>query len=178
MSREGSSCELHKVFSLKDTQEKEKENPPTPFQGDAPTEENGAVPAKGKRQRKIQTLRTDYSPGFLAWWGAYPPDRRFDKPICYKRWCELGLESRWQEQVEKIERLKLTTWKDCERKHVKTSLPYLNGGRWDDDLVPLDSASMGRLSDNERRTAEATRRILEEDDHESAGQKPVLRLPQ
>lgn len=113
------------------------ENPPTPFQGDAPTEDNGAVPATGKRQRKIQTLRTDYSAGFLAWWGAYPPGRRLDKPLCFEKWQECELEPRTAELVEKIERLKATTWCHTEPKNIKTSLPYLNSGRYEDDLVPL-----------------------------------------
>ena len=106
----------------------------------------GSPVALGKRSPR------DYTPGFLAWWGAYPTDRRISKLECFKVWKQQNLEPRTAELVEKLERLKETTWKDCEPKYIKTALPYLNSGRYDDDLVsfPHDIAYDTAVADVER----------------------------
>lgn len=100
------------------------------------------IPPPGKnrvRQKKHEKLRMDYTPGFLVWWDTYPHDRRIGKPQCFAVWAAHQLEVRTAELVEKIERLKMTNWDRPpeERKWIKTSLPYLNDGRFEDELVPL-----------------------------------------
>jgi hypothetical protein len=101
--------------------------PPLPPVGEETQE---PPPQRSRPQRQ-------YPPGFLAWWEAYPPSRRVSKPTCLKVWLTNGLEPRSAELVAKIERLLQTSWKNKEPHFVKTSLPYLNEGRYDDDLVPL-----------------------------------------
>ena len=89
----------------------------------------------------------EYTPGFLAWWSHYPTDRRISKPACFAVWQQHGLEARVDELCEKLDRLKETTWGHCERKYIKTSLPYLNSGRYDDDLMPLEEQTREEASD-------------------------------
>ena len=98
-------------------------------------EERTEEKKKTEKPQTAKALRTDYSPGFLEWWEAYPHDRRQDKPMCFAVWVAHALESRTGELVEKLERLAVTNWATCERKYIKTSLPYLHSGRYEDDLV-------------------------------------------
>ena len=133
------------------------------------------------RAKKHAQLRTDYTPGFLRWWGAYPADRRQDKPLCFGVWRAQGLEARTEELIEKLQRLVLTSWRECERKYIKTALPYLNSGRYEDDLVPLDSSSAqygSGLSPAEYRTVMASKKIIEELYHGAAGQCALLSSPE
>ena len=121
------------------------------------------------RQKKSQRLRTDYAPGFLAWWNLYPSDRRISKPECLMVWLAHGLEARTQELCEKLERLLATTWKDCEHRYIKTSLPYLNSGRYEDDLVPLPeipTQQASGLSEKAYRSAMASMKIMEDMRHD------------
>lgn len=116
------------------------------------------------RQKKHETHATPYSAGFQAWWQAYPPQRRLSKPACFRVWQTHGLEARTLELLEKLERLKETTWKHCEPHHIKTSLPYLNSGRYDDDLVPLPEIppiEETGLSQIGYENAKASMRVLE-----------------
>lgn len=105
----------------------EREDPPLPPMG-------AETPAAKPKRPRVQS---QYTPGFLAWWSVYPATRRVSKPACFERWQADGLEPRSAELVAKIERLIVTAWKHKEPHFIKTSLPYLNEGRYDDDLVPL-----------------------------------------
>jgi hypothetical protein len=106
---------------------------------------------KDKEKPKKEYVRKsfDYPPGFAKWWNAYPTDRARSKRDCYKVWKAEALEERTEELVEKLERLKLTDWNTTDRRYIKTSLPYLNGGRYDDDIVPLENVN-GNILDNPR----------------------------
>lgn len=123
-------------------------SPPSPLTAEtAPADIDGNGPPQPpalppKRSRKPAYLNTNYTPGFSKWWAVYPADRRTDKPQCFAKWQEYDLEARTEELVAKIERLKNTTWNRprAERGFIKSSLPYLNGGRFEDELVPLDCA--------------------------------------
>ena len=129
------------------------------------------------REKKHQRLRTDYTPGFLAWWTLYPPDRRTSKPECFLVWLAHSLEARTQELCEKLQRLLDTTWKDCERRYIKTSLPYLNSGRYEDDLVPFSEIPTQRasgLSEKGYRTAMAAQKIMEDMQHDDAQRSTTL----
>ena len=172
---------------LRKTHEEE-DNTPLSFASLSPPHTEQRVPVEWmadhptKQPRKTHTtLRTDYTPGFLHWWDTYPIDRRRAKPACFAVWLAHGLESRAEELIQKLERLSETLWKNIDdRKYIKTSLPYLNAGQWDDDLIPLPSRTdvlMARLSEKERRMVEATQRILAEDaPHGYPGQNRVLQL--
>jgi hypothetical protein len=132
-----------------DIQDKEQDlSPKAPLPAEtAPAEmsNNGPPPPAPppKRSRKPPRLDMNYTPGFSKWWAVYPPDRRTDKPQCFAKWQEYNLEPRTEELVAKIERLKNTTWNRprAERGFIKSSLPYLNGGRFEDELVPLDGTT-------------------------------------
>lgn len=94
-------------------------------------------PVPAGHRKKHEKMQTDYTPGFLSWWQTYPVDRRQSKSQCFAAWLHLGLEPRAAELVEKLVRLKQTQWDRADRQYIKTALPYLNSGRYDDDLVPL-----------------------------------------
>lgn len=139
-------------------QEKEKDLNPksSPVLRDKPTR----PPQKNRAK-----LSTDYSPGFLAWWEAYPHDRRSDKAKSFEVWQEEGLEGKADEYVEKIERLKRTTWNrnGDDRQFIKTPLPYLNARRYEDELVPLPVVTAReRLSDREYRNLQHMHHFLQE----------------
>ena len=119
----------------------------------------GSPVALGKR------FQRDYTPGFLAWWGAYPADRRISKPECFAVWRHQSLEERTDELCKKLGRLKETTWKYCERKYIKTSLPYLNSGRYEDDLVPFPAIPVREdtgLDEKGYHSALASMKIMED----------------
>jgi hypothetical protein len=130
------------------SEEKNKDLPPSPLTGElAVTEGSQGGDEKGKRRsRKPTQLDMNYTPGFSKWWAVYPADRRTDKPQCFAKWQEYNLEARTEELVAKIERLKNTTWNRprTERGFIKSSLPYLNGGRFEDELVPLECDESAR----------------------------------
>lgn len=100
-----------------------------------------------RRKKKYQTLSTAYTPAFLTFWEAYPADRRVGKPECFSVWQQEELDARGPEIIEKIDRLKLTTWKEedpTRRRYIKTSLPWLNSKRYEDDLIPLPDVPVPR----------------------------------
>jgi hypothetical protein len=108
--------------------------------------------------------KSEFSPGFLLWWEAYPTDRRLGKAQSYEFWVEFKLEERTDELVEKIERLKQTLWRTMERKHIKTSLYYLKHLRHEDDLVPVtvETSVGGMVSEKGLRTMQAAENVLRE----------------
>jgi len=127
---------------------------PSPPSGDLP------APKKGRGGQP----KREYSPGFQQFIDAYPRGRVTSKPTCYAIWTRHALEPRTAELLEKIERLKITNWQDEYPRFVPYSMTWFKEQRWEDDLVPLPSP-LQRLSGKERRTAEATLRILQEEDH-------------
>ena len=181
-----SLTELSSELSFRDSSvSNETETHARATQDEAPgqsTEPAHGVPRTKKaapRAKKPQRLRTDYTPGFQAWWAAYPPDKRVSKPACFTVWLALGLESRADELREKVVRLTLTTWaKVTDRKYIKTSLPYLNEGRYEDELVPFNAAraSPGHvMSEKGMRNVETAQRIMQEDtDDADTGSPPLL----
>jgi len=99
-------------------------------------EEPPYSPPKGTARMRNNVDDVEYTMGFLAWWQEYPVDRRLDKVQCFQVWKAHALESRTVELVDKLKRLNATTWHTTERKHVKTSLPYLHSQRYEDDPMP------------------------------------------
>jgi hypothetical protein len=90
------------------------------------------------KKRRTKAATPSYTPGFLQWWAAYPVDRRREQDNCFVVWVREDLEPRAEELVAKIEHLKITEWNrhGPERQFIKTSLPYLNAKRYNDDLHP------------------------------------------
>lgn len=117
------------------------------------------------REKKVgKRSSIDYTPGYLQFWDSYPHERRASKPTCFGVWRAADLEQRTTEICEKIERLKATSWRDCQPTYIPMTTTWLNQGRYEDDLMPLPHAVLagGRLNAREHRTAAATQRILEE----------------
>jgi hypothetical protein len=132
-----------------------------------------ASPLPGSPASTTPPRRHDYSPGFTAWWNAYPPTRRLSKPQCFLVWTAEHLEARADELIGKLERLKETTWQHTEPCYIKTSLPYLNSGRYEDDLVPLPALPTQQesgLSPQGYRAALTSQKIMQEMQQHDAGQ--------
>ena len=127
-----------------------------------------APPRTGGRTPDKQRS-TAYTPGFLAFWDAYPHDRRRSKVSCFVVWQAEGLEARTAEIVEKIERLKITTWDEppTRRTYVKTPLPWLNDQRYEDELLPLPAPTAG-LSEKGLRSAYVSMKIMEDMRHDDS----------
>jgi hypothetical protein len=124
-----------------------------------------AQPAAKKRRTTRQAPA--YTPGFLDWWSAYPVDRRREQENCFTVWTKEDLEPRAEELVAKLERLKVTEWNrsGTERQYIKTSLPYLNAKRYNDDLLPLDSRNdaASQLSANGLYNLQVTQQLMEQE---------------
>ena len=155
-----------------------REIPESPTEENPPLSPHGGEGPAGKRPRKHQAQRTNYTPGFQRWWTCYPPDRRVSKPQCFRIWHEHNLEPQAEDLCAKIERLKITTWRNKERCFIVTSLVWMNQGRYEDELVPLEVAQhegmRERLSDREYRGVLAGQRFLENHGASTTGQTDVF----
>ena len=121
---------------------------------------------KTTRARKVRKLpRPDYTAGFLAFWECYPHERRASKPTCLHVWNDAALEERSGEICEKVERLKVTSWRNREPTYIPMTLTWLHEGRYDDELMEMPSAIMRGLGAREQRTAQASLRLIEEMKH-------------
>ena len=132
-----------------------------------------------KRKGKVLP-DTNYTAGFLEWWYEYPSERKVSKPACFEVWKDKDLEGRTEELVEKLQRLKLTTWKHTETRYIKSSLPYLNDNRFEDDLVPLPrypTQQDSGFNEKEYRTIMAGQSLIEEIQRAGHRQSALLSGP-
>lgn len=156
------------------------EPPKAPQMGGMLSQGEYRIPALKTETVNVKTKKPhskDYTPGFLAWWRAYPPSRRLDKPSCFAVWQREQLESRASELLEKLERLKETTWKHTDPHYIKTSLPYLNGGRYDDDLLPLPDMPTQQesgFSEQGYQSALASLKVMEDLAYDDARKQAAL----
>jgi hypothetical protein len=77
-----------------------------------------------------------YTPGFLQVFEVFSAERREGKRRCFALWQAHGLEDRAAELVEKIERLKITTWPKRPAQYRPSLHTWLQL-YYDDDLEPM-----------------------------------------
>lgn len=120
----------------------------------------------GARETHVTPLpRPAYPPGFLLFWDCYPHERRASKPACLQVWQTQALETRTTEILEKVERLKVTSWVGKEATFIPLTLTWLTQGRYEDDLMEMPRAILRGLGAREQRNAEASLRLIEEMKH-------------
>lgn len=86
-----------------------------------------------KEQNQTRPVAPDLSPGFVAFWDAYPAEhRRIDKGKCMAVWRKRGLESISGQIVANVIAMKATQgWRDG---YEPAPLRYLTNTRWQDGL--------------------------------------------
>lgn len=99
------------------------------------------IPESSTQNRGILARQngTSYSPGFLAFWERWHPERRKSKPACFALWQRRELEAQAAAICAHVEALQQTEWRSTEPKYIPLSLTWLNQGRYEDDLPTEDS---------------------------------------
>jgi Helix-turn-helix domain len=110
------------------------------------------TPSRGKEResvsevRAIQHFEASYTPpvpytlGFLRLREVYPAGRLEGEHEAFQTWQGRDLEPRSAEIVDKVARLVVTTWLTRERRYIPLLKTWLDKGRYDDPLVPLEVA--------------------------------------
>lgn len=98
-------------------------------------------PLPKEPESKTRPAGPDFSPGFVAFWDAYPADRRrVDKGKCMALWKKLALEPVARQIVAHVNAMKASqSWREG---FEPAPLRYLGGRRWEDG-VPKAPASRG-----------------------------------
>jgi hypothetical protein len=86
------------------------------------------------------TPRIPYTVGFETVRETYPAGRLEGEHEAFQTWQARGLEARTAEIVAKVERLVQTTWRTRERRYIPLLKTWLDKGRYDDDLMPMEAA--------------------------------------
>lgn len=86
------------------------------------------------------TPRIPYTTGFLRLREVYPSGRLEGEHEAFQTWQARDLEPRTAEIVDKVVRLTQTLWLTRERRYIPLLKTWLDKGRYDDPLVPLEVA--------------------------------------
>lgn len=83
----------------------------------------------------------NYSPGFDAFWAAWPQhSRKTSKRKCYAKWCRDDLEQLAKEVAARVHFQVATDqqWAKDDGAFIEAPLVWLNTQRWDDDGAALE----------------------------------------
>jgi hypothetical protein len=127
---------------IRDPSEEKKEEIPSVL-AKAKTSPQGGEEKEKKRSRAkaSQPPNTDYTPGFNKFWALY--QRKERKVDAFEIWRTRDLDARAPEIADKIARLQVTLWRHKEVQYIPLPTTWLNEARYEDDLVPLDTAPTG-----------------------------------
>lgn len=127
--------------------------PPAP----TPPKPTPPKPAAPKKARP-PVGQEQYSAGFLAFWDAYPTDKRSKKLEAWQRWQADEMENFAQTIIRDVEKRKVEHWgwiKESGR-FIPGAQVYLNGRRWNDAIEPVPpGGGGGRRSTIEHNNASA-----------------------
>ena len=97
-----------------------------------------------------------YSPGFIAFWDAYPLGKRSKKLEAWTVWQRDELEEFATTITRDVLRRKTHHWAWVKERgqFIPGAQVYLNGRRWNDDIEPIPAAAGGRRAVLEHQNAQ------------------------
>lgn len=90
---------------------------------------------KTKKKKKNTVKLTEYTPGFLRFWGVYP--RKIKKAEAFKVWTRDGLEDLEERIIDVVEQyLESSQWTENEGRFIPHPSTFLNQRRYEDEIAP------------------------------------------